>query len=56
MEKLKTIQIRETDYNILTHIAQLEKFTYAEGTKYRGTMIAWKAVEHVLKVYAGAMA
>jgi len=52
----KPININESDYNTLTLIAKRHGYVYPEGHALAGRMNPRKTVEHVLKVYAEAMA
>jgi hypothetical protein len=47
--KTKTINIFESDYNAMTHIAQIEGLVYPIGSKDAGKMNPAKTMQHIIK-------
>jgi len=49
MEKTKPVNIFESDYNVMTHIAKIEGLVYPEGHKDAGKMNSAKTMQHIIK-------
>jgi hypothetical protein len=48
-EKTKPINIFESDYNIMTHIAQLEGLVYPIGHTHAGKMNPAETMKYIIK-------
>jgi len=48
-EKTKPVNIFVSDYNTMTHIAQIEGLVYPKGHMYAGKMNPAKTMQHIIK-------